>query len=83
MLVKLYCKYTMSNEDETQITFRLSSDLNEQFMLAYRQAQIDGLAPAEGSRSEALRQLMRAMVNNPEIIKYGASDGEFEAAGES
>jgi hypothetical protein len=27
--------------------------------------------------------LMRAMVNNPEIIKYGASDAEFEAAGES
>ncbi len=67
-----------SGSGDTQITFRLDQELEEQFMLAYRQAAVDGHAPADGSRSDGLRQLMRAFVNNPEIIKYGGSDAEVE-----
>jgi hypothetical protein len=65
------------------VGFRADEELVEQFMLAYRKAQAEGLAPADGDRSDAFRQLMRAFVNNPEIIKYGASDSEFEASGDS
>jgi hypothetical protein len=65
--------------DDTQITFRCSSELEEQFMLAYRKASIEGHAPADGSRSEALRQLMRAMVNDPSIISKGSTDAEVES----
>ena len=69
----------MSNSgdsEDTQITFRLKEDLNEQFMLAYRKAALDGNAPADGSRSDALRQLMRAFVNDPSIITKGSTDAE-------
>lgn len=70
-----------NDDDDLPISFRADRELADQFMIAYRKAAIEGHAPADGSRSEALRQLMRAMVNNPEIIKFGASDAEFEAAG--
>lgn len=69
------------DDEHLPISFRANPELAEQFMLAYRKAAVEGHAPVDGSRSEALRQLMRAFVNNPEIIKWGASDAEFEAAG--
>jgi len=72
-----------SDDDTVVVSVRVDEELEEQFILAFRQAQTEGYAPASGDRSEAIRQLMRAMVNKPEIIKYGASDSEFEAAGES
>ena len=74
----------MSNTGDTggtQITFRLSEELEEQFMLAYRKAQVEGAAPTEGDRSQALRQLMRAFVNDPSIIEKGSTDAEI-ASGE-
>jgi hypothetical protein len=47
-------------------------------MMAYRKAAIEGYAPAEGSRSEGLRQLMRAFVNDPEMIKKASTDEEIK-----
>lgn len=62
------------NDDETQITFRCPEELEEQSMMAYRKAAVENHAPPDGVRSDALRQLMRALVKNPEIIKYGSKD---------
>jgi hypothetical protein len=76
----------MSNSgdaSDTQITFRLDEELEEQFMLAYRKAAVEGHAPADGSRSDALRQLMRAFVNDPSIISKGSTDAEIENGGGS
>jgi len=65
-------------EDESHISFRCSKELDEQFMIAYRKAAVEEWAPAEGSRSDGLRQLMRAFVNDPEIIRKGSPDEKME-----
>jgi len=62
---------------ETQIVFRVDSELEEQFMLAYRRAATEGVASAKGTRSEALRQAMRAVVNDPMVLEKGSTDGEI------
>jgi len=74
---------TKSEDDEVVVSARVPPELEEQFMLAFRKAQADGLAPASGGRSEALRQLMRAFVNEPSIIGKGSTDAEIENGGGS
>jgi hypothetical protein len=69
------------DEDVVHVSYRANAELVEQFMLAYRKAALNGYAPADGSRSEALRQLMRAMINEPSIIAKGSTDAEMERGG--
>ena len=73
----------MSDDGETTVGFRVDDELLEQFMLAYRKAQAEGLAPANGDRSQALRQLMRAFVNDPTIIEKGSTDAEIGSGEDS
>lgn len=62
------------------IQYRVTPELEEQFMMALRKAQTEGEFPIDGEQQDAMRQLMRAFVNNPEIIRYGATEKEMQDA---
>lgn len=66
-----------TDDDERHVGFRVDGELADQFMLAYRGMQAKGEVPAGGDRSQAMRQLMRAFVNDPSIISKGSSDEEI------
>ena len=72
-----------SNDEQVVVSVRVDAELEEQFILAYRKAQAEGWAPPSGDRSEAVRQLMRAMVNDPSIIEKGSTDAELESGEDS
>lgn len=72
-----------SDDEVVHVSYRANKELVDQFMLAYRKASLDGHAPADGNRSDALRQLMRAFVNDPSIIAKGSTDAEIESGGGS
>lgn len=66
------------NSEKKVVAYRVDEDEHEQLMLAMRKMQTEGKLPPMADRSDLLRQLTRAFINNPEIIEYGAPESEVE-----
>lgn len=59
---------------DKSVGFRVTEEENEEFMQALRKAQSEGLVPIDAERSEALRMLMKAFVNDPSIIEKAGEE---------
>jgi len=66
------------SKEGTVVSFRMDGETHEQFMLAYRKMQGEGSIPPVADRSDAMRQLARAFINNPEIIEYGTPQRDVD-----
>ena len=52
----------------TTISANVSDDFADEFERAFRQAQVDGHIDLKASRSEAIRRLMKAAVEDPSLF---------------
>jgi hypothetical protein len=69
---------TGSSRKSKKVQYRVTPEMHDQFMMALRHLQTEGEIPVDDEKQDAMRQLMRAFINNPEIIHYGAPQEKVE-----
>jgi len=57
-----------AQSDKTNVSVQVTNEFLDEFDRVLKQAQLDGDAPMGMSRAEAIRTLMRAAVEHPELL---------------